>query len=300
MATTKGGIVAAKKNAIASSKKSTVQHLLKSMLPQLKAALPEIMAPERFLRLVFTAMSKNPKLYDCTQDSLLGAVLTAAQLGLEPNTPLGEAYLIPFRNHGVLECQFQTGYHGMITLAARNGITITAHIVYENDKFEFYYGLDEDLKHAPVLVNRGKPIAVYAVWRGKDESHGFTVMSMEDVKAHAKRFSQAFRKGEGPWANNFEAMAKKTAIKQALKYAPLSVEFRRELATDETIKNVTPTEEANVLDLPDETDYTDIEAEPVPDNIDPDTGEVKTTAAKGAAKTQQEAADDKILEDSLN
>lgn len=52
--------------------------------------------------------------------SFLAALMNAAQLGLEPNTPLGQAYLIPYKNKSVLECQFQIGYKGLIDLAYRN------------------------------------------------------------------------------------------------------------------------------------------------------------------------------------
>lgn len=81
------------------------------MLPAIKRALPGVMTPERFTRIVLTALSSNPELQQCTPESFCGAMMTAAQLGLEPNTPLGQAYLIPYRNNrkGVVECQFQLG-----------------------------------------------------------------------------------------------------------------------------------------------------------------------------------------------
>lgn len=202
--------------------------------------------------------------------------MQAAQLGLEPNTPLGEAYLIPFRNHGVLECQFQVGYKGLIALAHRNEIYIQAHEVHENDEFSVVYGLNPQLIHKPVFKDRGKVIAYYGVWKtGDGKNYGFEVMTPEDVEAHAKKYSQSYGKGFSPWKTNFDEMAKKTVIKKALKYAPVSTEFKRGVATDETIKS---TISENMTDVPDETDYTDIEAEPVPDNVDPTTGEVKDTA----------------------
>lgn len=70
--------------------------------------------------------------------------MQAAQLGVEPNTPLGQAYLIPYRNHGQLECQFQLGYKGLIDLAYRSGeiTSISAHEVCENDDFEYELSLD--------------------------------------------------------------------------------------------------------------------------------------------------------------
>ena len=165
-------------------------------------------------------------------------MMTAAQLGLEPNTPLGQAYLIPFRNKGTLECQFQLGYKGLIDLAYRSGqiTVIQAHTVYANDEFHYEFGLDPQLKHVPAEGDRGEPIFFYAVFKTKDGGFGFEVMSADEVRAHAKKYSQAFSSDYSPWKTNFEEMAKKTVLKKALKYAPLKTDFVRGLSTDETVK----------------------------------------------------------------
>ena len=91
--------------------------------------------------------------------SFLGALMNAAQLGLEPNTPLGQAYLIPYRNKGKLECQFQIGYKGLIDMVYRNENiqTVQAQCVYENDDFQYELGLDPKLVHKPALKDRGTP-----------------------------------------------------------------------------------------------------------------------------------------------
>ena len=143
----------------------SIQDYITVMAPAIKAALPSVMTPERFSRITLSALSANPKLKECTPQSFLGAMMTAAQLGLEPNTPLGQAYLIPFRNHGRLECQFQLGYKGLIDLAYRSGEVsiIQAHTVYENDEFQYELGIDPKLRHIPAKSNRGKPIAYYAM-----------------------------------------------------------------------------------------------------------------------------------------
>lgn len=292
MATTKGGLAAAKKAAPAASPMKNMQDLILSMKGQIEAALPSVITGERFARMVLTAMSNTPQLASCTPKSFLGAMMQAAQLGLEPNTPLGEAYLIPFRNHGTLECQFQVGYKGMISLAHRSGLYVQAHEVHENDDFEVEYGLDPKLLHKPVFKNRGKVIAYYGVWKDKDgHNYGFEVMTREDVEAHAKKYSQSYGKGFSPWHSNFDEMAKKTVIKQALKYAPLTTEFIKGVASDGTIKTMLA---KDMVDVADETDYTDIEAEQIPDNIDPQTGEVLDS------RTAQEQKDDEVLMNSLD
>ena len=108
MATTKGGIMTTKANNKPDEVKS-MKDLVVSMGDQIQKALPTVITGERFTRMVLTAMSSNPQLQQCTPKSFLGAMMQAAQLGVEPNTPLGQAYLIPYKNKGTLECQFQLG-----------------------------------------------------------------------------------------------------------------------------------------------------------------------------------------------
>ena len=230
------GIIQNQTAAVQSGEKKTMQQYIKSMEGEIKKALPSVITPERFTRIVLSALSTNPKLAETTPQSFLGAMMTAAQLGLEPNTPLGQAYLIPFRNHDILECQFQLGYKGLIDLAYRSGdvSVIQAQVVYENDEFSYAFGLEPSLKHVPATHDRGKPSYVYAVFRTKDGGYGFEVMSMADVQAHARKYSKAYNKG--PWQTNFEEMAKKTVLKKVLKYAPLKSDFIRGVAQDETVK----------------------------------------------------------------
>lgn len=212
---------------------------VKSFEGEIKKALPTVITPERFTRMTLTALSVNPKLGQCTPKSFLGAMMSAAQLGLEPNTPLGQAYLIPYKNKGVDEVQFQIGYHGLIDLAYRSGEVelVQAQIVYENDKFECQYGLEPKLVHIPADKERGNAIKVYAMFKTKSGGYGFEVMSIEDVKKHAKKYSQSFSSSYSPWTTNFEEMAKKTVLKRVLKYAPMKSDFVRGIVQDETIKS---------------------------------------------------------------
>ncbi len=281
MAAVKNGIIkkAAEEQAVAKSPAKTMQHLVMQMMPQIQKALPSVLTGERFGRMVLTAMSTNPQLAQCTPNSFLGAMMQAAQLGVEPNTPLGQAYLIPYRNHGRLECQFQLGYKGLIDLAYRSGeITdISAHEVHENDTFEYELGLTPKLKHVPALHDRGPVILYYAVFHTKSGGYGFEVMSDEDIRDHMKKFSKAANSSFSPWSSNFDEMAKKTVIKRVLKYAPIKTEFVRQIAQDETIKtNIAE----NMADLPDETVTTiDEETDKV---VDTETGETKEPAEGSA------------------
>lgn len=251
---------------------------------QIAKALPSVMTPERFTRIAMTAVTQNPELGKCTPGSFIGALLTAAQLGLEPNTPLGQAYLIPFYNGKTktLEAQFQLGYRGMIALAHRSGElqNIEAHVVYENDQFEYELGLEPKLKHKPAMKNRGEIAWVYAVYRLVSGGYGFEVMSVEDVNKHRDKFSKAAQRGFSPWKTAWEEMAKKTVIKKALKYAPLQSDFTRAVSEDEStldfsadgddfniIQNNTFDDE-NIVEI--NEDDVEITAE----NVDVDTGEI--------------------------
>lgn len=274
MAAVKGGIIkkATEEQAVATSPAKTMQNLVMRMMPQIEKALPSVLTGERFARMVLTAMSTTPQLAQCTPNSFLGAMMQAAQLGVELNTPLGQAYLIPYRNHGQLECQFQLGYKGLIDLAYRSGeITdIAAHEVHENDTFEYELGLEPKLRHVPALKDRGAVILYYAVFHTKAGGYGFEVMSVDDIRAHANKFSKAAGSSYSPWKTNFGEMAKKTVIKKVLKYAPIKTEFVRQVAQDETIKTDIV---KDMADMPDET--VTIDAEDVPNNVDAETGEVK-------------------------
>ncbi len=276
---TKGGLT--KKTAQMQKmhqKDTSLKGLIKAMGPQISKALPSVITPERFTRMVFTAISTDPKLQQCTPNSFLGAMMQAAQLGVEPNTPIGQAYLIPYRNKGVLECQFQLGYKGLIDLAYRSGDIrdIQAHEVYENDTFEYEYGLDPKLKHVPALHDRGNVIMYYAVFHMTNGGYGFEVMSKDDVIQHAKKTSQAYGSSFSPWNKYFDEMAKKTVIKKALKYAPIKTEFVRALAADETIKSNLS---EHMVDEEDETVTIDTEAisaeTPAQEHVDTETGEIK-------------------------
>lgn len=206
-------------------------------------ALPSTITPERFTRMATTAVTMNPDLGICTPASFIGAMLQAAALGLEPNTPLGQAYLIPYNRkdkrtgQGFKEAQFQIGYRGMIELAHRSGEfkSIEAHIVYENDEFEYELGLDPKLKHKPAMRDKGEMQWVYAIYKLQSGGYGFEVMSKEDIERHREKYSKAAN--FSPWDTNFEAMAKKTVIKQALKYAPLKSEFVKAMNNEEVTLN---------------------------------------------------------------
>jgi len=260
MASVKGGAIqkAQEQRMAVQQGARSIKDLIVSMEGQIAKALPSVLTPERFTRMVLTALSTNQKLRECTPQSFLGAMMQAAQLGVEPNTPLGQAYLIPYKNKGILECQFQLGYKGLIDLAYRSGEVkdIQAHEVHENDTFEYELGLEPKLKHIPAMKNRGAVIMYYAIFHTKDGGYGFNVMSVDDIQEHARKYSKAYGSSFSPWKSNFDEMAKKTVLKRCLKYAPIKTEFARNISADETIKTTIATDMAEQAD---ETDYIDAE-----------------------------------------
>lgn len=272
---TKGGLTERKASMQqGGNARTSMQGLIQAMEPQIKKALPSVITPERFTRMVLTALSSTPKLQTCTPQSFLGAMMQAAQLGVEPNTPLGQAYLIPYGN----VCQFQLGYKGLIDLAYRSGevSSIQAHEVHENDTFEYEYGLEPKLRHVPAQTDRGPVTFYYAVLKLKNGGVGFEVMSRDDVETFARKKSKAYN--NGPWKTDFDEMAKKTVLKKVLKYAPLKTEFARAVASDESVKTMKMDEPADMLDAPNEIYTIDNEPdkpEEAPQGVDSETGEVK-------------------------
>jgi recombinase, phage recT family len=242
--TTNNGATVTKKE----NKPKTIFDVIQAGAKQFATALPKHINSDRFVRIAITTIRQNPKLAQCNKESLLGALMVSAQLGLEPGV-LGQCYLIPYGR----ECQFQIGYKGMIELLRRSGQLkdIYAYSVYENDEFEMTYGLDRDLKHKPNLQDRGNFIGCYCVAVLKDDARAFEYMTKEEIEAHGKKFSKTY--GNGPWKTDFEAMAHKTVVKKMLKWLPVSVEFLEMAAKDEKSFKVADektceTEEIIVLD----------------------------------------------------
>ena len=258
------------KSEVKLTKSMSISDLIKAMGPEIKRALPSVITPERFTRMALSALNATPKLKECSQMSFLGALMNAAQLGLEPNTPLGQAYLIPFKNKGKLECQFQIGYKGLIDMVYRNENiqTVQAQCVYENDEFEYELGLEPKLIHKPALTDRGSLILVYALWKSKNGGYGFEVMSKENIDAHARKFSQSFGSSYSPWKTNYEEMAKKTVIKKCLKYAAVKSDFVRATSNDETIKSELNVDMSEIQDEQEviEGEYKDVTQEPKEDD----------------------------------
>ena len=243
-----------------------VKGMLEKRIGEIANALPKGWDEKRFVRIALTAISSNPKLAQAcalSPATFLGSMMNAAQLGLEPNTPMGKAYLLPYNNidkntgKKVPMVQFQIGYLGYIDLAFRSGKvkSITAEVRYQKDFWEYEKGINEKLKHIPYDEgDPGEAVGYYAVIHMKDtinpdgsKTEGAVITAYLPkfrVVEHAKRFSKSYNKKtgtfSGPWASDFVAMAKKTVLLQALKYAPKASEdamFANAFTMDNTVRD---------------------------------------------------------------
>lgn len=214
--------------------------MIRNFESQIKLALPRHLSPSKMTRIILTEVRKEPKLALCERTSFLGALITCAQLGLEPGSGLGHAYLLPYWNgkQKRYECQLIIGYQGKIDLAERDGrITINCSVVYEKDTFEYEEGINPFIKHKPYLEEEpGKIIGSYAVARYADGRIKMRVLRMHEI-LRAKNASPSGSKGYGPWISDFAEMAMKTAIHRLFKQLPKNPEMTRaiELSDKESI-----------------------------------------------------------------
>ncbi|WP_065493993.1 recombinase RecT [Burkholderia sp. CCA53] len=262
----------------------SVKQFFESQKATLAAVLPSHVSPDRMLKIALGALRTTPKLMECTVESLMGAVVQCSQLGLEPNTPLGHAYLIPFEKKKKVggewvtekvETQIVIGYKGLIDLARRSGqvVSIAAHAVYEHDHFDYAFGLNEKLEHKPAMSARGRVIAFYAVAKLVGGGHAFEVMSAEqvnEIRDASQNYKFARDKEKTVWGQHYEEMGRKTVLRRLFKYLPVSIE----LASAAALDDVGASGRSQALDTVLDGDYiTPTDDEPDDDGeIDPPSG----------------------------
>lgn len=225
------------KAAVPAKKKpaSLVTTLLSdSFKKQLALAVPKHLTPERMARIAVTELRKTPALLTTSPESFMGAVMQSAQLGLEPGSALGQAYLVPYGN----TCQLIIGYRGMIDLARRSGqvLSLNAYAVREGDEFSYCLGLHPDIQHVPAADAKRseRPITfVYAVANLKGGGYQFEVMSAAEILS-VRNSSASYKrqKEKSIWGQYYEEMAKKTVIRRLFKYLPVSIEALQAASLD--------------------------------------------------------------------
>lgn len=210
--------------------KQTMVDLFQRAQPTIEAMIPKHMSAERLLKIALIATTRTPLLMQCTPKSVLQAVVNAAQLGLECNSPLGHAYMVPFKNnkHNVYEATLIPGYRGYVDLAHRSGKVagIFANPVFEGDEFEYEEGMNPKVYHKPSrdagARDVKKLIACYAVAALISGFRQPKVMFREELDLYRAR-SRA--RNDGPWQSDPIQMYQKTPVRQIIKFLPLSPEL---------------------------------------------------------------------------
>ncbi|WP_326643043.1 recombinase RecT [Streptosporangium sp. NBC_01755] len=232
-----------------------VKDLLESMTPEISKALPAHVTAERMARIALTQCRATPELLTCSAESLVGAVLTCAQLGMEPG-PTQEAFLIPRKG----QVTFQLGYKGMAKLFWQHPLAayLTTATVRVGDEFDYDLGTTPHLLHKPNKKDRGEPEGHwYAVFRLINGGFGFAVLDRPAVER--RRRSSQFPNGFG-WAKSYDEMAEKSALRDMFDTMPKSAEIARALAWDGAVR--TDLDPDAIDDAPSIDDDT-VEADPV-------------------------------------
>jgi recombination protein RecT len=223
---------------------------LDKMKGQLAHALPKHITPDRMARVALTEIRTNPKLLECSMESLMACVMKAAQEGLEFGT--GDAYLVPFFNNKnkKMEAQYIRGYRGSLKLIRRSQeiASIGAYPVYSKDIFDLELGTTPKVTHKPnLMVNRGELVGFYCAAEIKGQGHYIEWMSIEEVEAIKTR-SKA--KDYGPWITDFIEMGRKTVLKRASKYLPMAIEAATAIEEDNRTEFGEDVSEMNLGELP--------------------------------------------------
>ena len=209
--------------------------MLERQKPAIAKALPGHMSADRLTRIGLTVFRQNPDLQKCDPLSILGSLMTCAQLGLEPG-PLGHAYLVPFKG----ECTFILGYKGMVDLVRRTGQlgAVRPGIVYQRElddgRFEAYAGSDARLVHKPIIFEEAGPaVGWYVLVKLTSGEEQFVVLSRKGVEKFRARSKQP---NGFAWRNDYDPMAHKTCMRRLFPWLPVSVELAQALGQDEQVR----------------------------------------------------------------
>ena len=214
----------------------TIYSELQKQKPQIEAALPKHMTPDRMARLAYTQLRVNPKLFACTFESFMGCIMGAAQLGLEPGVN-GQCYLIPYedRKRGITVCTLVPGWKGLIDLVSRSArASAWTNAVRKGDTFTYRLGSSPRLEHEPGDEDTGNFTHIYAVGWVKDAQWPILeVWSRAKVLKHLHQYNKV---GDRHYAlaneNNLEMYGRKCALLQVIKYLPTSIELRDAVTLD--------------------------------------------------------------------
>ncbi len=231
----------------------------------LRSLLPQAMTVDKFQGIVVAAVADNMALLDCDRGSLLKACLSAAELGLSLNKSMGEADILKVWDGRMKKnvAQFRPRYKGLMKLALQGGevLKIESRLVYSKDLFEVEEGIESRIIHKHGLSDRGEKIGAYCVWKLKNGETQFEIMSKEEILAIRDRSSSKTKDGTivGPWDTDEPEMWRKTVVRRASKYMPLSTEAQRAVMTDNQAEGIIEADEYSGDEM-DITDFDDVPA----------------------------------------
>jgi recombination protein RecT len=262
------------------------KHILDYLeMPQVKQGIAAVagkfLTPERMLTLCVNAVKKTPKLALCDPKTVLGAMMTSSALGLEPNTVQQQAFLIPYKTRAlvdgswrdVLECQFQIGARGFVTLAYRSPAIsrLEAHAIHAGDTFRNVVGSKSFLEYEKKLLgDRGTLVGAFSYAmladgrgetacvlpldeiekiRARSETYRALMRDLEQAQSPADRQKAERKLAETPWIMWADDMASKSALKKHAKQLPVASSDLLLAAAD-----VDDRSDAGILDLGSMTD----------------------------------------------
>jgi len=211
----------------------TVRDTLEMLKPELVRSLQREDAAEMMLRHYLNAVRFNPLLMQASAESLVAALLLSAQVRLEPG-PLGHVYLVPFKTQGVYQVVWVLGYTGIMELARRGGATgLRSSIVYDADEYQRPWederGIHYRLVPAPA-ENRGEKVGLLVTWSDGKVRQALDVPASRVERA--KKASAAYKAKSGPWFTDEDAMWRKTGIRAARAFLPLTADLARASEAD--------------------------------------------------------------------
>ena len=183
--------------------------------------LPPSVTADKLMRTVMMSIERNPRLAECSVQSIVNAATTAAVLGLECDGVTGQGYIVPYKTTAT----FQVGYKGLNTIAARAGYTITGSVVREGDAFEYELGSTPYVRHRPGNARGARIISAWACATSNARPPIIRVMSIEEIE-DVRAKSQGARKADSPWNDagiGYPAMCEKTVKRRLARDMPMSL-----------------------------------------------------------------------------
>lgn len=282
---TKGGLTEVRKNQMEAKQASqNVATLFNSMLSRegYQKRFNELLgkrAPQ-FIGSLVSMINDEPRMIQAFYDSpnsIIKAALRAASYDLPIDPTLGQAYVVPFKNKGKMEAAFILGYKGMYQLAVRTGVYKRINVVdvhegelvkwdrlTEEAEFKFVDD-DEEREKLPIIGYCG----YFELTNGMKKT---IYMTKEQIENHEKKFRKGDYMGKG-WKEDWESMAAKTVLRRLLgKWGLLSVNYQN--ADEGTVRAAEAIASGKLDDADNPVYVNTIDAEAVPQNVDPETGEV--------------------------